>query len=210
MSPTTPTRTSDQPSAVRSTTPEREIVEQLVREDDAAQGDGGEIGQRSGDRTEPRGERRVGIGAFVQRAERVLDRLERQHVALLGAAGVGALHQHVAQRRRAPRLRGEHVGGQAPAARARLDHEERIARAEVVPASIQRPPDHGAEERAGLGAGDEVATRSTGAVLAGEEAAVAVERLVDEGVERDRPAPMDPLSDAFGDGGAHREKTLPI
>ena len=190
--------------------PEREIVEQLVGEDDAAQGDGGKIGQRRGDRPEPGGDARVGIGAFVQRAERVLDRLERQHVALLGAAGVGALDQHVAQRRRAPRLRGEHIGGQAPTARARLDHEERIARAEIVPAAIERPPDQGAEERAGLGAGDEVATRSTGSVVAGEEAAVAVERLVDEGVERDRPTPMDPLSDAFRDRGAHRERTLPI
>ena len=96
--------------------------------------------------------RRVGVGAFVQRAERVLDRLERQHVALLGAAGVGALHQHVAQRRRAPRLRGEHVGGQAPAARARLDHEERIAARRDRPSSGPTPARPG-RRRAGRSRG---------------------------------------------------------
>ena len=97
-------------------------------------------------------------------AERVLDRLERQHLALLGAARVGALDQHVAQRRRAPGSAASTSAARRPRPGAGLDHEERIGRAQIVPAAIQRPPDQRAEERADLRAGDEVATGSTGSV----------------------------------------------
>ena len=79
----------------------------------------------------------------------------------------------------------------APASITRI----RVGLLQLAPPPVERAGDQRAEQRSDLGAGDEVAPGAPRAPGAGEEAVVAVERELDERVERDRSFPPDPLRD---------------
>ena len=199
-SPSTPTRTSDQPSAVRSTTRNGRLSSSSLARTTPSAGPRGArratvaIGPMPATAT-----RRVVVGAFVHDGPSASSTgSSASSVALLGAAA-----RRSARRARSA-ARGAHRAASASTSAAR---RPRPAPASTTkngsgpPSSSHQPssaPRHQrAEQRADLGAGDEVAAGAAGAVRAGEEAAVAVERVLDERVERDRPFPMDPLRDPF-------------
>ena len=127
--------------------------------------------------------------------ERVLDRLERDQLALRLAQRRRALDQHEPQRGRARGRRREHVGGEPSPPGARIDHQERVGLTEVVPPAVDGPRHQRAVQLPDLGAGDEVTPGAPGAARPVEEAARPVEREVDERVERDRALTMDALGD---------------
>jgi hypothetical protein len=90
-------------------------------------------------------------------------------------------------------VRAQHVTGEPSTTGARFDDHERIRVVELVPAPVERARDAGPEERADLGAGDEVATGPARATAGGEEADLGfVQGDLDEAIERDRAlAPYD-------------------
>ena len=177
---------------------EREIVEQLVGEHDTRRAHRGQLGQRRRDRAHA-DDRRVHDVVVVVGArrgpERVLDRLERDQLALRLPQRERALDQHQPQRGRARRRGREHVGGETATPGAGIDDEERVGLAEVVPPAVDGTRHERAVELPDLGAGDEVTSRAPGAPCPVEEAVRPVEREVDERVERDRPLAMDALGD---------------
>ena len=80
-----------------------------------------------------------------------------------------------------------------------LDDDERIGLAERVPAPVERARHARAEQRADLGARDEVAAGAARAVTRREEADLGlVERDLDEPVERDRALAADEARDRVG------------
>jgi hypothetical protein len=125
---------------------------------------------------------------------------------LFGAERLRSLDEHVPQGRTAPRFRREHVGRKPPSTGTRVDHEVRIGLLQLVPEPVERARDQCAEQRAHLRAGHEVATAPSGSFRTGEEPAVAVQRGVDERVERNRPFPMDALSDQSRDRRTHARR----
>jgi len=79
---------------------------------------------------------------------------------------------------------------------ARLDDHERVGPVELVPPRVQCPGQHGPEERAHLGTGDEVAAAAPGVPAPPVEAGlVVVERQLDQLVEAQRTEAADPLGD---------------
>ena len=186
--------------------PERKVVEQLVGEDDSAHGNRGQLGAATWRPGPVLGRRhRVGVGVVVgERAERVLDRLERQQRRAV---------------RRGARRSARRARSAAPASTAARDASTSAAkRPRPAPASITRNGSRApsssqqrsnarptsAPKRVPISG---LVTKSRPArpapCVAGEEAAVAVEGLVDERVERDRPFPVDPLRNPLGDRGTH-------
>ena len=133
------------------------------------------------------------IGA--RRAERVLERLDGQQLALLPrAAPPTARRARTAARARTSGSARSTSRHSRPDPGARLHHDERIGIAELVPPPVERAGDARAEQRTDLGARDEVAAGAPGAVTGREEAGLrVVERGLDEGAERDRPGPVDPF-----------------
>ncbi len=101
--------------------------------------------------------------------------------------------EDVTQRGQALGFGAQHLAREPARSRTRLDDEERIGRAELLPPAVERTRDARAEQRPDFGAGDEVAARAARTPALCEEAAVdVVERELHEHVERDRPLAMDP------------------
>jgi hypothetical protein len=91
------------------------------------------------------------------------------------------------------------VAGEPSVSGAGLDHDVRIGCAELLPTSVQRAGDAGAEQRSDLGAGDEVAVGAAGTVTGREEPDVrVVQGDVDETVERDGTLASDQPRDRVG------------
>ena len=172
---------------------EREVVEQLVGQDHAVERHRRELVERGDDRSHADDRERGVVLVAHDRAEGVLERLDREQLMLLGAERRRPLDEHVAQRARAVGRGAEHVACQAPTAGPGLDHEVGIRFRELTPPSVERAGHQRAEQRADLGAGDEVAAGAAGAARPGEEPVGAVERELHERIERDRPLPPDPL-----------------
>ena len=201
----TPTRISSQPSSVRSTMSNGEVVEQLVGDDHAVDRERGELVERADDRAGARrpasATRRRQSGR--RRAERVARTARRQQLAL-------RLPERRATARRARSAARPRTSGSARST-------SRQSRPLPAPASIttngsgspsachhrvERAGDARAEQRTDLGAGDEVAAGPARAVTAGEEPGLGVvQRGLDERAERDRPVPVDPLRRATGGHG---------
>ena len=94
--------------------PERQVVEQLVGQHDAVEGDRGELVERGDDRAHAGdGLRRVVVGAH-DRAERVFERLHPEQLVLRLAERRGAFDQHVPECPFALGLRREHVAASRP------------------------------------------------------------------------------------------------
>jgi hypothetical protein len=95
--------------------------------------------------------------------------------------------------------RALNVASQAAVTRAGFDHHERVGPAECAPLPVERASDARAEQRADLGAGDEVAAGTARAVPGLEEAGAGrVQREVDEPVEGDRALAPDKAGDRVG------------
>jgi hypothetical protein len=144
----------------------RQVVEELVGDHDAVESDRGELVEGGHDGTRPcDGDGRLAWNPGQRGAPRVLDRRAVEAVARTAAvAGAG------------------------------IDHEVRVGRAHPFPCVVERTSHQRAEERADLGARDEVAPAPPCATPSREEpVGRIVERSLDERVERDRPLPVDPL-----------------
>jgi hypothetical protein len=100
------------------------------------------------------------------------------------------------ERAPARRLGVEDRAGEGAGAGAGLDDDERVGPGELVPPSVERPPDDRAEQRPDLRARQEVAPAAGTTARRVEAGVVGVEREVEVLVEADRPA----AADAFLDG----------
>ena len=178
--------------------PEREIVEQLVGDDDTNEPLGREIFERRDDRPGARHGRRIVLCLpMKERAECFVGRLQRQPRRLGRAQRRGALDEHVAQRVATFRRGAQHVARQHSRPCARFYNQEGIRRAECVPLLVDCVRHAGAEQGADFGAGDEV---PTGRAAGCEKAAVrVVERELHERVERNRALAPDARPDRVGD-----------
>ncbi|MFN8026481.1 MAG: hypothetical protein U0W40_09090 [Acidimicrobiia bacterium] len=158
--------------------------------------DGRELVERADDRPHPRdgdGPRVVEVvGVGQARSERLVERFDGEQLEQ-AAQGLRPLDEHVPERGRTVGRGGEHVGREPTAPGTGLDHDERVGLPEVAPHVVEVPRHERAEELPDLGTGDEVGPGAPGAVPRREEPALAVERLLDEHVERHRPLPVDPL-----------------
>ena len=127
--------------------PHGQVVEQLVREQHTVDAQRRQLRELRDDRpdTGHRLECVRGVGARRERAERLVGRLDRQPLALAGPQLGRALDQHVAQCRRAGRLGAQDVRRQAAPPGAGLDDDERVGRAEVAPAPVERACDERAD-----------------------------------------------------------------
>ena len=179
---------------------ERQVVEQLVGEHHATELERGQLLERDEDRAGSRdGSRGFVTSRPGERAERLVGRIELQPPALFVAQRGGALHQDVVQRPFAVGTRALNVASQAAAARAGFDHDERVGLSERAPVPVERTGNARAEQRADLGAGDEVAAGAARAVPGLEEAgAGCVQRELDETVEGDRALAPDEAGDRVG------------
>ncbi len=179
---------------------ERQVVEQLVGEHHATELERGQLLERDEDRAGSRdGSRGFVTSRPGERAERLVGRIELQPPALFVAQRGGALHEHVVQRPFAVGTRALNVASQAAAARAGFDHDERVGLSERAPVPVERAGNTRAEQRADLGAGDEVAAGAARAVPGLEEAgAGCVQRELDEPVEGDRALAPDEAGDRVG------------
>ncbi len=189
-----PTRTSCQPRAVPLRDAERQVVEELVREDDPGRGvQRGKLVERREDRTCAGGRHRcVLTRAPRERSERLVGRIERKAGALFAAQGRGSFDEDVSERGKAFGRGAPDVAGEPTVSGARFDDEERIGLVERVPALVQSPRDARTEQRPDLGTGDEVAPR---AAARREEAALAVEGGFHELIEGNRTIAPDELRD---------------
>ena len=150
------------------------------------------------------------VAAPGERSERLVGRLEREPLALLGAQRRRTLDEHVPQRRDARGLRSQHVAREPAVSGPGLDDQEGIGLVERAPEPVERDRCTRAEERADLGTRDEVAPSPTRAVSRREEAALAVEGGFHEPVEGDRAFAVDQLRDAcrgFAHTGNERSPT---
>ena len=161
------------PRPVEHAQPDRQVVEQLVGDDHADEAVAGHVGSR-------------------------LDTGRVQCPLRLGD-----LDGDVAQRRGAARRRRQHRAGQRPRPGAGVDDGERVRPPEGLPLGVEEAGEDGAEQRAHLGRGDEVATAAPGPPDpldgSGVEAVRAVQGEPLELGERDRPAGgVDRGADGFG------------
>ena len=137
---------------------EREVVEQLVGEHDARPGTRGAAppgSPRSG-----RWRRRAGSSSSSGSGRAREGERRRVELEVLGVDGPLArrhLDEDVAQRRRAARGGGQDRPRQRAGPRPRFDDGEHVRLARVGPPAVERPRDHGAEQRPHLRARDEVA-----------------------------------------------------
>ena len=177
--------------------PEREVVEQLVGEDDAGEGSGRQLGQRGDEGPETGDGPAPEVGVVgADGPEREAGGLQREPFRLAAAQDERAFDQDIAQRDRTRRPRVEDGACERPRAGARLDDHERVGPVELVPPRVQCPGQHGPEERAHLGTGDEVAAAAPGVPAPPVEAGlVVVERQLDQLVEAQRTEAADPLGD---------------
>ena len=186
--PATPTASSCQPSAVRSTRPKARLSSSSLASTTPVSGPRRQLGRT----TRPAGPAPVaapGDAPGVGPSGRCRPRWSPWWARRAGRA----LDQHVAQRR--ARRRGSAAStarASVPAPGAGLDHGERIGAAQLVPPGVEGPGQHGAEQRPDLGAGQEVARAGPARPPRGVEAVVGVvERAVDHLVERQRALAAD-------------------
>ena len=179
--------------------PDRQVVEELVGDDDPVEGHHRELVEGSHHRSgvRYRSGRLVGGGAH-ERSEGVGRRFERQEVVGLGAETGRALDEHGSHGGRARRLAAQHVGEQPAASPSGVDDEEGVGPAEAPPRLVEGAGDEDAEEPADLGAGDEVVVGPAGAAAVSE---VGVERGSLKRGERDRPDAVDVCSELGGGAG---------
>ena len=129
------------------------------------------------------------------RAERVFERLDARAARAARRAARANVRPTRSARRRALGAGGEDVGGESPAPGAGLDHEERD-RARRARATSRRAHARPARRRADpLRGWSRSRARRARPARPGEEPTVAVERELDERVERDRSLPPDPFDD---------------
>ena len=136
----------------------------------------------------------------ARRAERVLDRLDVEQLALRVPQRRGPLDQHVPQRRARTSGSARSTSRQSrPRPAPASITTNGSGSPSCAPPPVERPGDARAEQRTDLGAGDEVAAGPARRRARGEEPGLrVVERGLDERAERDRPGPVDPLRRAAG------------
>ena len=115
-----------------------------------------------------------------------------------GAQRVGPFDQHVVQGARARGIGGEHGAREGPGAGSGVDHHELVGITELVPPRVQRASEDGAEQRADLGAGKEVAAPPGPPAGRVEAALRVIEGDVDDLVVRERSFAANALAELGG------------